>query len=251
MTRILYATIIGCMLVMSLMTSTGFGTNFMAAAFSDRSDKPHDDQRGDHGIGKGNVGTCPSQSFLEETHIKGAKKILDISYTAQNDEDSGVGGYWGLDHFTEHLKVWQLPDNTFYALKTYDGVFITPQGAVNPADSTYTQTESSFGTIKGGYVATFAGTFTPGSNPTTGNIGTFNYGGTTSDILLKTYTSQQGDLSPYSFLTAYFTGSDASFTETHWGWTYELNQIFHSNTSVDQWCNYNAADGGNSGDIRT
>jgi hypothetical protein len=252
MTKIIHAAAIACVLVLSLMTSNGLsGTNYIANASSHQDEKPHpsNNDQDDHHSKKNNI--CPSQSFLNEPHLKGATKILDVTYTVKNDEDSGVGGYWALDHFNEHLKVWQLTDGSFYALKTYDGIFAVPTGGSNPADGSYTQIESAFGNIDGGYVATFTGTFAPGSQPTSGNIGTFNFGGTMSDILLKTYGNGQTGATPtFDWTSAYFSGFN-NFAQPHWGWSYKLDSEFQSSISVNQWCNYNSADGGNSGDIRS
>lgn len=251
MIRVLHASAIACILVLSLMTLNGLsGTNFIANASLHQDEKPHlsNHDLDDHHSNNNNI--CPSQSFLDEPHLKGATKILDITYTVKNDEDSGIGGYWALDHFKEHLKVWKLTDGSFYALKKYDGIFAVPTGGPNPADGSHTQTESAFGKIYGGYVATFTGTFTPNTNPTSGNIGTFNFGGTMSDILLKTYASQTGAPNPYDWTVAYFSVVD-NFDQPHWGWSYKLDPQFQSSTSINQWCNYNSADGGNSGDILT
>jgi hypothetical protein len=256
MTKTIHAAAIACVLVLSLVTSNGLlGTNYIANATShfDEKPRPFYNDHDDH-FKKNNI--CPSQSFLVGPG-KGATKILDITYTAQNDEDSGIttsataGGYWAIDHFDEHLIVWKLTDGSFYALKTYDGVFVVPTGGTNPGNGTKTQTESSFGSVHGGYVATFTGTFTPGTNPTRGNIGTFNYDGTMSDILQKIYSSQTGAPNAYDWTTVYFSGLGSSFNESHWGWSYKLDSEFQSNTSVNQWCNYNSVDGGNSGDILT
>ncbi|MDE1770488.1 MAG: hypothetical protein KGI28_08065, partial [Thaumarchaeota archaeon] len=239
-----------CILVLSLMTSNGLaGTSYTVNALSDRDEKPHPSQN-DHDDHFGNHNTCPSQSFLVGPSGKGNTKILDVTYVVKNDEDSAIGGgYWALDHFKEHLQVWQLSDGSFYALKKYDGIFVSPTGGLTPSGN-FTQTESSFGDITGGYVATFTGTFTPGTNPTRGNIGPFNYNGTMSDVLLK--TSAQGPPNIYSWTSAYFTSTNnfADFAETHWGWKYTLDEDLQSSTSVNQWCNYNIADGGNSGDIK-
>lgn len=252
MTKIIHASTIACVLVLSIMTSNGLGgTNYIANASSHQDEKPHpfNNDHDDHSK-KNNI--CRSQIFLDEPHLKDATKILDITYAVQNDEDSGVGGtYWALDHFNaEHVKVWKLPDGSFYALKTFDGIFVAPIGGPNPGNNTKTQTESAYGDIKGGYVATFTGTFRPGTHPTSGNIGTYNYLGTMTDILSKNY---HGAPNPYDWLGTYFTSttSFADFNEIHWGWSYKLDSELQSSMSVNQWCNYNSVDGGNSGDILT
>jgi hypothetical protein len=194
------------------------------------------------------TGFCPSQSFLAPPP-KPRLLILSISWTIKNDEDSGISGYWALDHVTTTLKVWALPGGNFYALKTYTGVFSVPQGAISPGTAVGLENESAFGTIQGGYVATFTGQFTPGSQPTSGKIGTFDYGGTLSDVLLQTYgNGQVGDKHAYDWTTAYFTNVQ-NFAQPHWGWAYLLNSNFFSTNSINQWCNYNTPDGGNSGDI--
>ncbi len=141
-------------------------------------------------------------------------------------------------------------------MKVYSGVFVAPQSGVSPGSSAdpptgLVQGESSFGTIDGGYVATFSGTFAPATQPRAGYIGAFDYGGTLSDVLLQSYDKgQTGDMHPYDWTSAYFTGV-SGFAQPHWGWSYQLDPIFISKNSINQWCNYNPADGGNSGDIFT
>lgn len=235
------------MLALSATSFGGFYGIAYANSIADMDEKPKQFRIAhDESLEKKN--TCPSQQFLEEPKLRGARQILDISYTAQNDEDSGIVGYWALDHFREHLKVWNLADGSFYALKQYDGIFASPQGALDPGTGTHVQNESSFGVVTGGYVAIFNGTFAPGTNPTRGNTGAFNYGGTTSDILLNTYDKQTGAPHPYDWVSAYFAAS-SGFTQTHWGWAYVLDPQFRSASTTNQWCNYNDVDGGNSGNI--
>ncbi|MGB9003396.1 MAG: hypothetical protein WCC52_06300, partial [Nitrosotalea sp.] len=135
MTRILSTIAISCLLVLSIITTSGIlGNSSAANAFSVRDGKPHFGPN-TH-FDSRNVGTCPDQNFLAPPDVKGAKTILDVTYLAQNDEDSGLGAYWALDRMHEHLTVWQLPNGTFYAVKQYDGIFITPQGATDPAGTT-------------------------------------------------------------------------------------------------------------------
>ena len=195
------------------------------------------------------IGSCPSQSFLQPP-AKPRLLILSISWTVKNDEDSGLSGFWALDHFKTTLKVWALPGGVFYAEKTYTGVFSVPQGAVSPGSAAGLENESAFGTIQGGYVANFTGQFNPGIQPVSGNIGTFDYGGKLSDVLLQTYgNGQVGNAHAYDWTSAYFSNVGNTFNEFHWGWAYLLNANFRSGSSINQWCNYNPPDGGNSGDI--
>lgn len=249
MSRTIHAIALASILILSVMTfDWPAGSSYAANAFSDKDEKPKQFKTGNHDF-HGKRNSCPSQSFLADPHSKGAKQVLDISYIVQNDEDSGVGSYWALDHLNEHLKVWKLADGSFYAIKKFDGIFAAPQGALDPGTGTRVQNESSFGDITGGYVAVLNGTFAPGTNPVNGNIGTFNYDGTTSDILLGASNSN-GAPNPYDWTIAYFS-TQSGFTETHWGWSYTLDPEFQSSTSVNQWCNYNNIDGGNSGNIRS
>jgi len=257
MTKIIYTAALASVLVLSLMTSNGLsGTNLTASAsaFNHDDDHHHPILNGDHDHGNHNI--CPSQSFLVGPSGHGNSKILDVTYTILNDEDSGFTGYWGLDHITEHLTVWKLADGSFYALKTYDGIFVAPTGGLSPGAG-LPQVESAFGDMTGGYVATFtADTFSP-TLPTSGNIVVphNNFGGTMTDVLKGSYgNGQTGDSgTEFDWLGAYFTSTTgfADFAQPHWGWSYTLDKELQSNTSVNQWCNYNTSDGGSSGDILT
>ena len=246
--------ILGATVLLLAMATPLAGTGLPAASASFGLDNFHQGTVSGVHEAYSNHNYCPSQNFLADPFVQGQKKILDISFTAKNDEDSGLYGYWGLDHFVEHLKVWSFPNGTLYAVKGYYGVFVAPQGASSPnstGTSVHLQSESSFGTITGGYVATFSGTFSPGTNPTRGNIGSFDFGGKISDVLLTSYhNGQTGDTHPYDWTSAYFTNL-SGFAQPHWGWSYKLDPIFDSAGSINQWCNYNTADGGNSGDIFT
>lgn len=207
---------------------------------------------GDHG--NGTTFTCPGAHATKVTLSpppKGSTLILNIQHDVQNDEDSGLLGYWALDSYTVHLQVWKLTDGSYYAIKTYDGIFQTPQGAVSPGATSASQTEqqSAFGSINGGYVATFTDTspFNPSNYPTHGDVGTFNYGGTTADVLKGTYgNGQTSDASPFNFLSAYFPGyTSGSFAQPTWGWVYSLDDQFQSSTSANTWCNFISGNAGN------
>ena len=244
--------ILGAILVLLTMSPSLSGFHTVSASSEDINKSYTIHNHNDYH--SGNQNTCPSQKFLDDPDQKGSTRILNISFLVKNDEDSGLVGYWGLDHMNEHLQVWKLTYGSFYALKTYDGSFVTPQGALSPQAGT-TQVESGFGNIVGGYTSTFTGTFTPGTNPTSGKIGPFNNDGTTADVLKGTYgAGQTGAPTSYDWTTSYFTNSASSpgvdnFAEPHWGWQYTLDDNLRSDGSSNVWCNYNAADGGNSGDI--
>jgi hypothetical protein len=196
------------------------------------------------------VGTCPSQTFLSKSNVPPhSVKLLTISWVAKNDEDSGLDGYWALDHYTSTLNVWYTAStNTYYGIQTFSGVFEAPQGAVSPGSSTNPgnlQSESVFGTLTGGIVLVFNGSFNGGPQ---GNLGTKNYGGTISDILLGYYgNGQTGPTNSFNPISAYFSGGNTSNPgEPFWGFAYQLNPIFHESNSVNQWCNYYS---GTTGDI--
>ena len=167
-----------------------------------------------------------------------SKLVLNINYKVTNDEDSGMVGYWALDSYNKQVHVWQAPDNTFYAVARYAGQWQTFTGALSPQAGTAESKDAS-GTFQGGYIATFTGTLNPTPIYSTfGNIGTFNFGGTISDILLKTYSAgQTGPITPFSYLSTYFSGV-SGFTENQWGWVYHYRS--------QAWNNFAA---GSSGDI--
>lgn len=160
----------------------------------------------------------------------GSKLILDITYKVTNDEDSGFVGYWALDDYNKHVQVWQVPDGSFYEVARYEGTWHTFAGALSPQAGTAESADAS-GTFEGGYVATFTGTFTPGTLKTHGNVGTFDFGGSRADILLGTYgAGQTGPTTPFSFLSTYFPSS-AGFSQPSWGWTYHYKSQTWNNFS--------------------
>jgi hypothetical protein len=170
---------------------------------------------------------------------KGSKLILDISLKVTNDEDSGNFSYWALDNYSKKVQVWKVPDGSFYAVVRYDGKWQTFASALSPGAGKIEAKDAS-GTFAGGYVATFNGTFAP-TLKTKGFIGSFDFGGTKADILLGTYgAGQTGPTTPFSYLSAYFTGV-TNFAQPHWGWTYQYKK--------QAWYNYATGDGGTSGDI--
>jgi hypothetical protein len=216
------------------------------------------------------IGTCPSQSFLSPppyptTHHTSSSTtstsssttsttqppqlVLSISWTTQNDEDSGFAGYWAMDHYTNELQVWQVSSGNYYYLIRSSGVFSSPQGATTPgsgasyepAGYVETQGESVYGTLVGGVVGTFTATgFNPSQLATKGDLGTLNYGGTVQDVLKGTYgNGQTGDSAPnayYWWLTTYFTSPTQGASS--FGFAYQLSHIFFSKGSSNQFCNY-------------
>lgn len=161
-----------------------------------------------------------SASFVNNGDVPtGSKLILNINYKVTNDEDSGNVGYWALDNYNKNLKVWQVPDGSFYAVVRYNGNWNTFAGALSPGLG-IAESKDASGTFQGGYVATFTGTFNHGTLKTNGNIGTFDFSGTKADILKGTYgAGQTGPTTVYDWESAYFTGG-SSINDLNWGWTY-------------------------------
>lgn len=180
-----------------------------------------------------------AKSFLNDHDVpSGSVLMLDINYKVTNDEDSGFPGYWALDDYTKHIKIWKVLDGSFYAVVKYEGKFHTYAGALSPQNG-LTESKDADGKFNGGYVATFTGTFSP-TLTTRGDIGTFDFKGTKADILLGTYgNGQTGPATSFSYLASYFTGV-GSFNEDPWGWTYNYKNQSWNNFSV-----------GSSGDIVT
>ena len=206
----------------------------------------------------------------------GPHLVLHVTWKVVNDEDSGFAGYWAMDSYTSTVWVWHLGHPLtvsgvtydYYWVHTYSGMFQVPQGALSPGETGTTpnavmQASPAYGAMVGGdwgYLVSTE-TFTPGSQPVTGSLGTMNYGGTTADLLLGTYgAGQVGATTPYSWYAAYFAPADPSYTNliygdsgNAWGFVYTLNHVFYPTphtavTSTEQWCNFGV---GAHGDIVT
>jgi hypothetical protein len=176
-----------------------------------------------------------------------SKLVINVQYTVINDEASGLAGYWALEHYTMHLTIYLMPNGTYAAFSYYDGVFVTPQGAISPGTSAATETETGFGNLDGCKLTTFTATSMNTGTQLKGSLGTKNYGGTTADVLKGTPgNGQTGASAIFSWSTYYFT-SDAQVAVPRWIFTYTLDRIF-SSASAKVWVN---AYSGNSGDIVT
>jgi hypothetical protein len=215
--------------------------------------------------------TCPGDKILTVSLTNPptsyhATIAMSLTWKVVNDEDRGFAGYWAMDTNVSLLHVWFLKAGPFaglyYALETYKGNFQVPQGALSPGVTGTTpnaipEPAPGYGTLVGGwagFVNPDGGTFNAAGLQTFGNLGTMNYGGTTSDLLLT--TGQTGDATPFDWVTAYFGASASSYfgdSGYAWGWVYTLNSLFQTNpagstTSVNQWCIFGT---GNYGDIVT
>ena len=146
----------------------------------------------------------------------GSKLVLNITLDVVNDLDSGIcGNNWAVDNCNKQIKVWLVPDGSFYAVVRYAGKFTTIAGQKSPGDCSQTE-GSGTGTFEGGYVATFSAT---------SYTSAFGYKGTVD------YSTPN-----YFDWTSYFPGF-GSFTQTQWGWTYH----YKSQT----WNNFASGNSGN------
>ena len=162
--------------------------------------------------------------------------VSDATYKVTNDEDSGVLGYWAIDNYNKHVQVYQNPSDatSFYAIASYAGKWNTFAGALSPATGT-SESMDATGTSQGGYEATFTA---PSFTAVSGNLGTYDFGGSKTDVLLGTYgAGQTGPTTPYSFFGQYFPGY-SNFNYVNWGWTYHYRSQAWNNLMT-----------GNSGDI--
>ncbi len=152
------------------------------------------------------------------------KLVINVSQSITNDADSGEHGAWAYDNFTQYVKVYQTAPSTFTAMVYDNGTWHTFAGAKSP-DYGVTQPSNGTGRMFGGYNATsFTGTLlaTP-TYPTTGNIGTFKYNETPSDVVSGT-TAKSG--AQTDWLNYYFssdTGFNIGSTDQPAGWTYNYN----------------------------
>ncbi len=169
-----------------------------------------------------------------------AQTIKNVTMSVTNDEDSGNVGYWALDNYTKNINVTG-PTNfdsggSYSATLTYTGTWQTFQGALSPGFGVPEGADAS-GPFSGGYTATFDATSS--TLPDSGSLGSFDFGGTKSDILLGTYGNQTGDSgSIYDWVSSNFSGV-TNWAVPTWGWTYTYGN--------QSWVN---ASSGNSGDIQ-
>ncbi|MGA2523389.1 MAG: hypothetical protein ABSF65_04465, partial [Candidatus Bathyarchaeia archaeon] len=158
-------------------------------------------------------------------------QVLNVVYNVQNDEDTGLSGYWALDNYVKTVQVWSLGSNNYEIVATYKGTFTTYTGALSPEAGTPETTTSggATGTITGEYIGTFTSAninLTP-NNPlgtgklsNYGNIGTYNFGGLATNIAKGTYALQgTGNPTAFDVLSIYFPGY-TNFVQSTWGWTY-------------------------------
>jgi hypothetical protein len=211
------------------------------------------------------VGPTMSDVFTAPAASENPRLVLHVSWTAINDEDSGIFGYWALDSYKVNLYVWDLragggPDNvapgTFEYIQLFSGVFESPQGAGSPQLNT-TQNATQVGSMSGALEGYFNGTTSYGNGELISNIGTINYNGTTQDLLNRTYVGT-GDKTAFDWnsdtapgaSTVYFNikGGSTNVSTTEWGFIYDSKSTYSYDANATQWCNMDIED---VGDIST
>lgn len=146
------------------------------------------------------------------------KLVINVTYEVINDEDFGWGSwYWALTNYMVRVQVWQLPDGSYFALKTYTGSFFVPQGALSPNVGT-AEPENGHGRLDSYYTVSFTGTLNTALQ-LRGFIGTKDFGGSIDDILLGTGGS--GAPNGFNWIAEYFPGyaNRVFLTDV---WTYKL-----------------------------
>jgi hypothetical protein len=137
--------------------------------------------------------------------------VVNVTEKVLNDVDSGLAGNWAIDAYNRHIQVWRTgskTSNTYCALVTYEGTADAVEGQTGPGGSGVIGSGVS-AEMKGGYRATFTGTFAPTDWPTKGSVGTVDYN---CDIT--------GASCVYvSWLDKYFPGY-SNFAQPWWGWFY-------------------------------
>jgi hypothetical protein len=135
----------------------------------------------------------------------GSIVVMDYTYCVRNDEAYANIGYWALANYARHVRVWRLPDGTFYWVSQWAGTWTTFKGALSPGAGVV-QTAGGSGI----FVAVLDGTFAADSYiPAFGWLGMHDYMGTKADILLGTpEAGQTGPPASWSPGDIYFPGVD-------------------------------------------
>ena len=150
---------------------------------------------------------------LSGSQCPAGKLVINVTHKVVNDIDSGVAGnYWAVDEYNRHIQVWQVGPDTFCAVASYAGSFVTVAGASPQTTDLDGILAGITGTFEGGYVSNvFHGTLNSSpSYSTRGNIGTFDYG---CDPTTGVCTGL------FSWRGTYFS-SAPDFDLSSWGWTY-------------------------------
>jgi len=186
------------------------------------------------------VNDCQSRakSLLIDRPVPAGTKVLSINHGVTNDCNSGEDGqWWALDAYTKTFDVYALGGGNYYAIAGYNGIATTIIGQDPPGLGDQTNYAANIPVpFWGGYVATFTGTLKAvPCKATSGNIGSFNYGGSLAEC-----TAHGGPPDPFDWQACYFD-SVSGFAQPYWGWAYDKG-----NPPSCEWLN---ASTGNSGNI--
>jgi len=147
--------------------------------------------------------------------------VMNVTYKVTNDEAVGNVGFWALQDYTRHVRVWRLPDGSFSWASQFEGRWTTFDGALSPGAGAAQAADGS-----GRFVGVLNGTFTSDPYiPARGYLGTHDGGGTEADILLGMYgAGQTGAPNVWSPGDTYFPGAAAdgwsSWVTTAYSFTY-------------------------------
>lgn len=169
--------------------------------------------------------------------------VLDVRQTVIRDPDSGIGGNnWASDNFKHHIVVVDETGagTNFCAMVQDTGDFTTFEGP-SPGGAGSVDADV-IGTIAGGYVSEFSGTFTP-TAVTTGGIPTVDVGCTSSGCSPTVSGS-------FGWADLYFGSSGHTLVASglkDWGWSYKVDGFSTTTDGSDRF--WDNDDSGNFGDI--
>lgn len=183
----------------------------------------------------------------------GSKLVMDIHFMDINGEDSGSVGYWAfLPATREHVKVWQIPDGSFYSIEWMRGTWITyagvPSSNCDPVTGLPVEQAGGSGSVRGWITWTFTGSLIPGLR-TFGWKPTVDEKGSPADVQLGWYDKgQNANIGPWWFwYTDYFLDADGNPIDPSampdWGSGWEVYRY------RDQAMIYNTAATGTTGNI--
>jgi len=179
-----------------------------------------------------------------------ANLVVNISWLVLNDLDwRWTTGAWALDSGMMAVQVWQLPDQSWVAIKTYNGMFYTPKDALSPnsgpaiSSGAIVEPKDGVGTMNAQYVVSFTGVLATGLK-LTGCLGLKNYGGTIADILTPKYSTLPPNY--YNWMSSYFPSgaTNVIYRSDYWKYTLlfdktapakslvETNRLQHSNPAL-------------------
>lgn len=130
-------------------------------------------------------------------------QVLNITLHYTNTEIAGRYGYWALANYTRNIRALSMGGNTYLLFVQLNGTWSTFAGAVSPNNLTKEPINGS-GPFSINYTAVQAGILNS-SAQAYGYIGSFDMGGSASDILKGYYRNQTGsNPNAFSWTARYF-----------------------------------------------